>query len=510
MLMKIKVGKYFLDKEQTKIVLDESKHLLVVAGAGSGKTLTILGKLKYLIEEKGVAAKDIICISFTAKASEDLKRKIATDLGLNVDVYTFHKLALSVLKSRESYDIAEASLLDDVTREYIRVECLRSKETLRPFLKYFGLKSKAEYEQYIKDNEKDISALERLVATFIRLFKSNNHTVADFLEFKKEALLTFSLKKYRREKFLLTLAVTIYLRYTEYLEENGEIDFDDMLIKAKKAVDKYDFPHKVKYVIIDEYQDTSLVRFELVRSILNKTGASLIAVGDDFQSIYRFTGCDLSLFLDFRKMFSDGKILKIQNTYRNSRELIAVAGKFVMRNKAQMRKRLRSEKTLAKPIVIKRYQKARVALSECIYHAYDRQSGEILIIGRNNRDIDFYLDKNKFKVVEDRIVSFERPDISIRYLTAHKSKGLESDNVILINLCDGTLGFPNQMKDDQILRFVSPHASRFPFDEERRLFYVALTRTKNRVYLLVPKKSESPFVRELMRDYDEFIEYIKD
>ena len=507
--MKIKVGKYYLDKEQTKIVLDNSKHLLVVAGAGSGKTLTILGKLKYLIEEKNVDPKEIICISFTAKASEDLKRKITEDLGLDVDVYTFHKLAMNILKGKNSYDIADANLLDDLIREYTRVDALKREETLKPFLKYFHLKTKKEYRKYITEHESEMASLERLISTFIHLFKANDYELEDFLEFKRRALLTFSIKNYFREKFLLTLAVTIYLRYTEYLEKNREIDFDDMLIKAKKVVEKNGVFHKVKYIIIDEYQDTSAVRFDLVESIIKKTDASLITVGDDFQSIYRFTGCDLSLFLDFKKMFPDGKILKIQNTYRNSQELIQVAGKFVMKNKAQMRKNLHSDKNLSKPIVVKKYTYAKKALTECIYSAYDRQPGEIMIIGRNNKDIDFYLDKDKFKIDQDKIFSYEYPEIPIRYLTVHKSKGLESDNVILINLVDGTLGFPNQMKDDRILRFVSPQASKFPFDEERRLFYVALTRTKNRVYLLVPKKDKSVFARELMREYDNFIEYDK-
>ena len=94
--------------------------------------------------------------------------------------------------------------------------------------------------------------------------------------------------------------------------------------------------HKYKYVIIDEYQDTSLVRFNLIKEILDKTDSKLMVVGDDFQSIYRFTGCDISLFLNFKKYFNKAKILKIQNTYRNSQELIDIAGNFVMKNKHQI------------------------------------------------------------------------------------------------------------------------------------------------------------------------------
>lgn len=507
--MKIKVGKYYLDREQTKIVTDNSKHLLVVAGAGSGKTLTILGKIKYLIENRNVDPKEILCISFTTKASEDLKRKIKEDLNLLVDVYTFHKLGLAIIQRKSSYDIADAELLDDIIRQYIRIDSLYHKDTLSPLLKYFNLKSKEEYETFLLENEREIVNLERLLSTFIHLFKANNYKLEDFLTFKRKILLTFNFKVFSREKTLLTLAVTIYIRYEEYLKENKEIDFDDMLTLAKNNVDKYGFFHNIKYIIIDEYQDTSLVRFELIASILKKTDASLVAVGDDFQSIYRFTGCDLSLFLDFKKMFKDGKILKIQNTYRNSHELIAVAGNFIMKNKKQIKKKLKSQKSLSNPIVIEEYIYPKESLTKCLYEAYDRDSGEIMIIGRNNKDIDFYLDKKEFKIDKDKILSYSRPEIPIRYLTAHKSKGLESHNVILINLIDSPLGFPCQLKDDQILRLVTPHPTNYPFDEERRLFYVALTRTKNRTYILVPKKNQSVFIKELLRDYKSFIEYKK-
>lgn len=508
--MELKVGKYYLDKAQIKIVKDKSKHLLVVAGAGSGKTLTILGKIKYLIEQKNVNPKEIICISFTAAASGELKNKIHTDLGFDIDVYTFHKLALEILKNKQHYEIADANLLDDMIRTYFEIDVLKDKDALQVVLKYFNLKNKNSYQTFYKEHFDEILSLEHLLSTFIHLFKSNNHELEDFLIFLDKAKLTFNLKKYKREKLLLKMATSIYIEYTNYLEENSEIDFDDMLIKAKKTVDKFGVFHKIKYIIIDEYQDTSLVRFELIKSVLDKTGASLVAVGDDFQSIYRFTGCDLSLFLDFKKIFKDGKILKIENTYRNSQELINVAGSFIMKNRAQVRKKLVSQKTISKPIVIKEFTYGKKSFAKLLYDIYEKTNKEILVLGRNNKDILYFLDKENFKLDNDKIFSYEYKEMKIRYLTAHKSKGLESENVIIINLKNDTLGFPNQMKDDKILRFVSPHSKKYPFDEERRLFYVALTRTKNKVYLLTPKNGKSIFVEELIKDYSKYIEFIDD
>ncbi len=506
--MKYKVGKYYLDKEQSLIVEDESKQLLVVAGAGSGKTLTILGKLKYLINKKNIDPKEIICISFTAAASNDLRRKIKEDINLDINVYTFHKLGLQILKKKNNYDIAEANLLEDMIDVFFREEIFKDKDSLKVVLKYFNLKNENSYRKFYDMHYAEIQNLKRLLSTFIRLFKANANKLENFLKFLDRAKLTFSVKKYKREKLLLTLAVNIYTQYQNYLEENAEIDFDDMLIKAKKTVDKFGYFHRVKYIIIDEYQDTSLVRFNLVKSILDKTGASLIAVGDDFQSIYRFTGCDLTLFLNFKKIFPDGKILKIQNTYRNSLELISCAGDFVMKNKKQMKKKLKSSKRLQKPIVIYKYTDEKRSFLSLIKKIYNETHKAILVLGRNNFDIKQYIDDKLFTIDNDQIIYNENKSIKMRYLTAHKSKGLEEENVIIINLKNSILGFPNQMDDDKILRFVSPTASKFPFDEERRLFYVALTRTKNKVYLLVPKFKESPFVKELEENYKNKIDYI--
>lgn len=505
--MKYKVGKYYLDKEQSRIVKCDARHLLVVAGAGSGKTLTILGKLKYLIEEKNVKPNEIICISFTAAASSDLKRKINEDLKMDLNVYTFHKLALEILKRRYTFDIAEANLLEDIIDEFFRETVLKEKDTLKIVLKYFNLKEKDDYRYFYDKSFAEIQNLKNLLATFIRLFKASDYKTHDFLKFLDRAKLTFNIKKYKREKLFLTLAVNIYTRYQKYLEDESEIDFDDMLTKAKETVDKFGFIHRTKYIIIDEYQDTSQVRFNLVKSILDKTDASFIAVGDDFQSIYRFTGCDLTLFLKFKSIFPDGEVLKIQNTYRNSQELISVAGNFVMKNRKQMRKKLRSSKHINKPIVIHNYDNPKKSFELLVKRIYNETHEEILILGRNNFDIKMYIDENTFSVENDKIIYKENKSIHMKYLTAHKSKGLEAPNVIILNLRDDKLGFPNQMDEDKIMRFVSPSAS-YPFDEERRLFYVALTRTKNHAYLLVPKKNKSIFVEELEDNYKDKIEYI--
>ena len=479
--MFIKIGNYYLDNQQKEIVLDDSNYLLVVASAGSGKTLTILGKINYLVNNKKIKPNQIICLSFTNAASNSLKEKIKKELNIDIPVYTFHKLGLRILKNK--YQIADINTLDYIIDEMFT-------EGNKYIYKYLKVKNKLEYLKII--NGKEVKNFKTLLITFIHLFKCNNYELKDFNNFLKRAKKIFNFN-YKKEKVFLIIALNIYIKYQKYLKDNNEIDFDDMLIKAKKQVDKY-YNEDIKYIIIDEYQDTSLIRFNLIRSIINQTNSKLMVVGDDFQSIYRFTGCDIKLFIDFKNYFKDSKILKIENTYRNSLELIKIAGLFVMKNKKQIKKNLKSDIHLEDPIKIITYKDRKKDFKKLLRKIY-KENSTLLVLGRNNNDINNYLDD--YKISNDLI---EMDNIKFKYMTIHKSKGLESDNVIIINLVDDLLGMPCKIKDDKVLRFVTNY-EKYPFSEERRLFYVALTRTKNNVYLFCPNKNKSIFVEELIKNY---------
>lgn len=496
--MNQKICGYELDEQQKQIVLDNSNHLLVVAGAGSGKTLTILGKLYYLVEKKKINSTEIICISFTKASSDSLRDKIKKEFGYSIPVYTFHKLALQILKEKNHYEIADPNTLNNIVGDFFKQDILNNSKYFKKLCKYLKIRQK-NYLKYVENNTSELEILKRTLITFIHLFKCNNHQLKDFLKFLKKA--KFSIFSYQKEKLLLILALNIYLKYENYLMSNHEIDFDDMLIKATEQVNESKFNRLVKYIIIDEYQDTSLVRSELIKSILDQTKSKLMVVGDDFQSIYRFTGCDISLFLNFKNYFEDAKIMKIENTYRNSQQLIEIAGSFVMKNKEQIKKNLRSYKYLDKPIVIAYYRNIKKDFINLILKVYEETNQPILILGRNNIDIHFVIDKRYFKIEDNKITYLKNKKIELYYLTVHKSKGLEEENVIIVNLKDELLGFPTKIKDEKILRFVSPQISKYPYSEERRLFYVALTRTKNKVYLFTPKTNSSIFVNELLENY---------
>ena len=504
--MNDKICGYYLDNEQLKIVLDESKYVLVTAGAGSGKTMTILGKINYLVKYKNIKPEEILCISFTRDSSISLKDKISREfnIDIDIDVYTFHKLSLNILKElNNKFDIAHPNTLLDSIDEFIYKDVQISKIHMKIILKYMGerYKNKNSYLKYINKNKDKVKLLERLILTFISLFKCNNYELKDFCSFKNK--IKKNIFTYRKNKNLLILFLNCYIKYKSTLENNNIIDFDDMIIKATECAHLYN--KKYKYIIIDEYQDTSFIRFNLVKKILEKNDANLMVVGDDFQSIYKFTGCDIDLFLNFKTYFKDSKIMKIENTYRNSQELISVAGDFIMKNKRQIRKNLKSSKHIKYPIEIYFYKNKYEDFIKLINLIYESNNGEILILGRNNFDIDFLLKKGEFRLENDCIIYIKNKNIKLKYLTGHRSKGLESNNVIILNLTNRLLGFPNKIKSNKILSLVSNSCDTYPFSEERRLFYVALTRTKNKVYLFVDKYNESVFVKELLKNYKKYI-----
>ncbi|MCI5967379.1 MAG: UvrD-helicase domain-containing protein [Tenericutes bacterium] len=505
--MEKKICGYYLDKQQLDIVYDDSRYLLVVAGAGSGKTLTILGKIYYLVEKKKIDPNNILCISFTRASANSLKEKIEKEFNYSMPVYTFHKLSLEILKnSNNNYEIADSNTLENIIHEFFSVSILEYPNYIKLLFKYFRLRYKDDliekYNHFYKYNYQQIELLEKLLATFLHLFKCNNYKLIDFNKFLKQISKTFSYKKYIHEKYFLILALNFYIQYQEYLVDNKEIDFDDMIYYATNYIKENGINKKFKYVIIDEYQDTSYVRFCLVREILNAWCGNLMVVGDDFQSIYRFTGCDVSLFLNFKEYFNNAKIMKIENTYRNSQELIKIAGNFVMKNPKQIKKNLHSGKHLNNPVKIIYYDNFISELKKLIEKIYLETNKPILILGRNNKDINMIFDDDIVLGDNNKLIYKKNSNINIYFMTVHKSKGLEEENVIIINLENKFLGFPNQIKDDKILRLVSKQFEKYPYSEERRLFYVALTRTKNYTYLLTPKNNKSIFISEIEQMID--------
>ena len=481
---------YPLDEYQSRVVLSEEDSSLVVAGAGSGKSLTIIGKIIYLIKEKNIKPEDILCISLTNDATNNLKMNIYNSYKIDIEVLTFHKLALNILKdNKECFSISLEDTLESITDLFF----YQYLNTNKLYLKAYKYLLKEYNEEYIK----------KTIITFINLFKSNNYSLIKFKEILHKIKYTLNFKEYRKNKYLLLFIINIYLLYQKELEDDNLLDFNDMINKSIKSIENIGIRRKYKYIIIDEYQDTSLVKVKMIQTIIKYTHSKLLVVGDDFQSIYRFTGCDLQIFLNFSKFFNNSKTFKIINTYRNPQEVINIAGTFIMKNRHQIKKELKSSKHLVKPLIIIYSPKPIITLKLLLTKVKDK--GTIYVLGRNNNDINYYIDNN-YQKLENNYYQYKK--ITFRYLTIHKSKGLEADNVILININNNFNSLPSKIRDEKILKYVKIAKGDYPYDEERRLFYVALTRTKNKIFIISPYHNESVFIKEIKRYKD--VEIIKE
>jgi DNA helicase-4 len=674
-------GKQLDEQQRTAIITDEYSNL-IIAGAGSGKTLTILGKVKYLIEHKNVKPENILLLSFTKKTVDELNERLK-NIGLGARATTFHKLGYDTIKKNLTTVpvLTNDNTLSNVVKEYLEKEIFSNAAALEAYIVYVAcymnipeehesynslgekldtekgvdfqtLKSKCEpelnkvakakldtiqgekvksveeltianflylngieyeYEKaypfgetvyrpdfYLKDydiylehfgvdenngakwltpfneqkyleemelkremhkthntklletfsyfnrdhilldklrellenenvifkprdaktiytkvteNDKNFGKeITNLIITFINLSKSrqlNNNAITFLFSDKMKTKNVFMLG---RQEIFLKFALPILKKYDNTLNEKSEIDFNDMINQATDIVKEKKPNYTYQHIIIDEYQDISYSRFNLIKEIRELSGARLICVGDDWQSIYRFAGSDISLFSNFEKYVGKHEQLFIEQTYRNSQSLIDITSKYIQKNTKQISKNPKSKKEpLENPIKFVYYSQDNaedVFINEVQALISKNGNQPILVLGRHSFDINEFIkltpnSKIKYYERSDKLEVKGFANIDIKYITVHKSKGLEADNVIVLNLKNHLLGFPNKMTDDPMLSLLLSDDEEYRFAEERRLFYVALTRTKNEVVLLIPA-DVSLFAEELVAD-NEFL-----
>ena len=296
-----------------------------------------------------------------------------------------------------------------------------------------------------------------------------------------------------------------YYQSKLYGSENYGFDFSDMIYYANLYINTIGHNNDLnfEYLIIDEYQDISQERYQLTKNIATRNTAKIVAVGDDWQSIFAFAGSKIEYIYNFMKYFPGAKLLKITNTYRNSKQLIDYSGTFIMKNEDQIKKDLVSNKNLLNPIKFIKFKENEEyqTLKKLILQIHNNnKEHNIMILGRTNKIIEeCYNDPDLKDSIGTKIEFVGYKDINIDGMTFHKSKGLTSDEVILIGLDEH---FPINYNGYFWLEYLFkniPQEEKIPFAEERRLFYVALTRTKNYVYLLVNENptNRSPFINEI-------------
>jgi DNA helicase IV len=347
--------------------------------------------------------------------------------------------------------------------------------------------------------------LVRTLRTFLIHAKSNqlsDHDLRDRLRAQPGWRFRF------RHTVFLSLFAPIRRKWDEALSAGNYIDFEDMLNQAADHLESGRWDSGYDLVMVDEMQDASHARARLAKALVNRPGRYLFAVGDDWQSINRFAGADLSVMTDFSRWFGEGTTLRLERTFRSPQSLCDISSTFIRKNPQQLSKRVSSTRAEFPPTlqavsvphpsgltaVIERHlDHLNRGLSTGDFHRSADGKAQVMILGRYRHEEQYVPAGNG---------SLKRPNhLSVGFNTIHGSKGLEADYVIILGLTKGSYGFPSTIIDDPVLQIAMPKGDTFPQAEERRLFYVALTRAKRSVLLLTVDNKASPFLTELIREH---------
>ena len=334
----------------------------------------------------------------------------------------------------------------------------------------------------------EVTLFANLIAKFLDLFKASGKSIQEIREAAK------SYGDPRRAQAFLDLFEPILKLYQSELKASREVDFNDMIVEATRYVDLGLARTDFSYILVDEFQDISQSRFRFLKALQSSSGAKLFCVGDDWQAIYRFTGGDVSLMTDFHTHFDPSERLDLDKTFRFNSGILDVSTRFITQNPGQLRKSLVTDDVLSIPTVTVKWVNKEDRINECLSLIAElsvKKKSKVFILSRYRKNSSLNLDALKRRHL----------NLNIDYHTVHGSKGLEADYVVLVNVDGGMKGFPCMIEDDSLLSLVLSRAEEYPNAEERRLFYVALTRARNGVYLLSDFRNPSDFVEELVAGY---------
>jgi DNA helicase-4 len=392
-----------------------------------------------------------------------------------------HKQHETTLIETYSYEMREGTLTD---RLYSKLEKRGVKFSPLSYQELIELLSRI-------GEDKKASQFNKLVVNFLDLFKQSGFTIAIVRE-----LADNHHDKPRCHAFL-DIFEPVFLRYTHELEKHGTVDFSDMIRKATELVDEGQYRSPFKYILVDEFQDISAIRAGLVQSLIRSgNNISLSCVGDDWQSIYRFSGSDINYTGKFEKYFGYTIKIALDKTFRFNDRINSFATTFITENPEQIRKDIFSHKSVDSNAItlVQYYQDIDRAIQECVedVRSNDSGGGTIYILGRYSFSKPSSL---------STILKYY-PEYSFSFDTVHASKGKEADYVIIVDVNDDRYGFPSNIQNDPLLELVLPPAEHYEHAEERRLFYVAVTRSRKHSYILYDVEKPSVFVKEIKANKD--------
>ncbi|MDO8569835.1 MAG: UvrD-helicase domain-containing protein [bacterium] len=387
-----------------------------------------------------------------------------------------HKQQETKLVETFSYEFTERNWTDQLTNKLNTHNVQFSRRNIGEI--FSSLKANGTVKQMVE-----------LFATFLDLTKSNGYTLEN-LQSK------VVVRNNPRELAFFDVFSPIYQAYEDYLKQTNAIDFHDMLIKAASFINAGRYKANFRYIIIDEFQDFSMSKCVLVKALCDQNpDTKLFCVGDDWQSVFRFTGSDISLMTNFEESYGFTRKSQLVVTNRFNHNLATISNQFILKNPLQIKKEVRSEKDIFGEAVEIHYKKKADddwVLKEVLGSLNtgarnEKRKSTVFLLGRYKHNKPEYLSKYQH----------ELGNLTIDFLTVHSSKGSEADYVVVLDVISGKYGFPSEITDDPLLEIVLSKGDLYPHAEERRLMYVAMTRARHKVYIITDENRPSVFVLEL-------------
>ena len=477
-----------LNPSQCEAVVNGEDALLVLAGAGSGKTSVLVARAGWLLKRKLAQADQILLLAFGRQAAEEMNDRIQTRLGESaIQARTFHALALHIIREGSNKQPVISKLESDskAGRQLLiatwREQCNSKKAQASGWRQW--LQDELEWEipegpfwQDDKLAQRIASRMERWLGLMRMHGGAQAAMIADVAEAQRD---NFS----KRVKLMAPLLKA----WKSALKEEGAVDFSGLIHQAIAILEKGRFISPWKHILVDEFQDISPQRAALLTALRQQNKrTSLYAVGDDWQAIYRFSGAEMSLTTAFHHYFGDGDRCVLDTTYRFNDRIGEIANRFVQQNPHQLRKPLNSLSKGNKKSVTLLPQDQLEALCDKL-SGYAKPEERVLLLARYHHLRPAILDKAKTRW----------PKLKLDFMTIHASKGQQADFVVVLGLHQGRDGFPAQARESIMEEGLLPQPEDFPDAEERRLAYVAMTRARQQVWLMFDKDRPSVFVEHL-------------
>ncbi|HOR92645.1 MAG TPA: ATP-dependent helicase [Spirochaetota bacterium] len=404
------------NKNQVAAINAEQGAHLVIASAGSGKTYTIIQRSIALINKKLCNPDEILLLTFSRKAADELKQRIVAVLGnagSRVVAATFHSFCLQFIIKQTMNDI---KVLDEDISQNIMKEIINNH-----IAELYGIPSMVVYKIVSKLQTNRISQL-------------HGDLYAKMIMIKEE--------------------------YASYKRNHNYIDFDDMINISSKLLHENPLLRKkiheqFKYIMVDEFQDTSENNFVLLKLLLPEEKQNVFMVGDDWQSIYKFRNAKIEYIVNAKKYFNNLTVHSLNSNYRSKKEIVTLSNRLIAKNKFRSRRWIKAVRGNGGLILFHKASSfaEEVTITASILEKYD-STHLIGVLYRNNWQGTY---------LQSQIQSYG----NVQFMTIHSAKGLEFDVVVLCGVKDRLL--PDPYTD---------------IEEERRLMYVALTRAKNCLHIL--------------------------